>query len=71
MTCTVAQVRAAGWGDVAAGQAVRDVLEDIEICSVNIELLNRTGSFDDPAMGRAAFKRSLKKFGACRSGGEP
>jgi hypothetical protein len=25
------------------------VLEDIEICSINVELLNRTGSFDDPA----------------------
>jgi hypothetical protein len=61
MACTVAQVRAAGWGDVAAGQAVRDVLENIEICSVNVELLNRTGSFDDPAWverrARAAVTR--------------
>jgi hypothetical protein len=47
--CTVAQVRAAGWGDACAGEAVRDVLENIEICSINVELLNRTGSFDDPA----------------------
>jgi hypothetical protein len=46
---TIAQVRAAGWGDIAAGEAVRDTLETIEICSINVELLNRTGSFDDPA----------------------
>jgi hypothetical protein len=25
------------------------MLEDIEICSVNVELVNRTESFDDPA----------------------
>lgn len=49
MECTIAQVRAAGWGDAYAGEAVRDRLEDIEICSINVELLNRTGSFDDPA----------------------
>jgi hypothetical protein len=35
--------------DAYAGEAVRDRLEDIEICSINVELLNRTGSFDDPA----------------------
>jgi hypothetical protein len=45
----IAQVRAAGWGDACAGEAVRDRLENIEICSINVELLNRTGSFDDPA----------------------
>ena len=49
MESTVAQVRAAGWGDACAGEAVRDRLENIEICSINVELLNRTGSFDDPA----------------------
>jgi hypothetical protein len=49
MACTVAQVRAAGWGDACAGEAIRDGLETIEICSINVELLNRTGSFDDPA----------------------
>ena len=49
MACTVAQVRAAGWGDACAGEAIRDRLEEIEICSINVELLNRTGSFDDPA----------------------
>jgi hypothetical protein len=49
MESTIAQVGAAGWGDGAAGQAVRDVLENIEICSINVELLNRAGSFDDPA----------------------
>ena len=49
MARTVAQVRSAGWGDACAGEAIRDVLENIEICSINVELLNRTGSFDDPA----------------------
>jgi hypothetical protein len=38
-----------GWGDACAGEAIRDGLETIEICSINVELLNRTGSFDDPA----------------------
>jgi hypothetical protein len=28
---------------------MRDVLEMIEVCSINVELLNRTGSFKDPA----------------------
>jgi hypothetical protein len=46
MACTVAQVRAAGWGDACAGEAIRDRLEEIEICSINVELLNRMGSFD-------------------------
>jgi hypothetical protein len=49
MESTIAQVRAADWSDASAGEAVRDVLENIEICSINVELLNRTGSFDDPA----------------------
>ena len=29
MASTVAQVRAAGWGDACAGEAIRDVLENI------------------------------------------
>jgi hypothetical protein len=49
MECTITQLRAAGWGDACAGEAVRDRLETIEICSINVELLNRTGSFDDLA----------------------
>jgi hypothetical protein len=49
MADTIAQCRAAGWSDAYAGEAVRDRLEGIEICSINVELLNRTGSFDDPA----------------------
>ena len=56
MESTVAQVRAAGWGDACAGEAVRDALENIEFCSINVELLSRTGSFDDPAW------IELKKF---------
>lgn len=46
---TIAQCRAAGWSDEYAGEVVRDLLETIEICSINVELLNRTGSFEDPA----------------------
>jgi hypothetical protein len=49
MESTIAQVRAAGFGDADAGEAVRDRLEMIELCGINVELLNRTGSFDDPA----------------------
>jgi hypothetical protein len=49
MEQSIAEIRALGWGDAYAGEAVRDVLENIEICSINVELLNRTGSFDDPA----------------------
>jgi hypothetical protein len=54
MEDAIAQVRAAGWGDACAGEAIRDVLEQIEVCSINVELLNRTGSFDDPAWIGAA-----------------
>jgi hypothetical protein len=64
MARTVAQVRAAGWGDACAGEAIRDVLENIEICSINVELLNRTGSFDDPAW---IERRSLPPVHACSS----
>ena len=44
---TIAQVRAAGLDD--AGEAIRDLMETIEVCGVNIELLTGSGSFDDPA----------------------
>jgi hypothetical protein len=49
MEDAIARIRAAGLGDACAGEAIRDVLEQIEVCSINVELLNRTGSFDDPA----------------------
>ena len=39
----------AGWSEACIGEAIRDDLEAIEVCGINIELLNRTGSFDDPA----------------------
>ena len=45
----IGQCKAAGWTDEYAGEAIRDVLETVEICSINVELLNRTGSFNDPA----------------------
>jgi len=49
MESTIAELRAAGWSDAAIAQVARDRLEEIEVCSINVELLNRTGSFDDPA----------------------
>jgi hypothetical protein len=49
MERSIAEVKAAGWSDADAGQVARDYLEQIEVCSINVELLNRTGSFDDPA----------------------
>jgi hypothetical protein len=49
MESTIVQWRAAGWSDACIGEAIRDDLEAIEVCSINIELLNRMGSFDDPA----------------------
>jgi hypothetical protein len=49
MESTIAELKAAGWSDADAGQVARDRLEEIEVCSINVELLNRTGSFDDPA----------------------
>ena len=45
----IVQWRAAGWSDACIGEAIRDDLEAVEVCSINVELLNRTGSFDDPA----------------------
>jgi len=49
MESRIAELKAAGWSDADAGQVARDYLEQIEVCSINVELLNRTGSFDDPA----------------------
>jgi hypothetical protein len=49
MQCAVAELKAAGYGDASVGEAIRDVLETIEVCSVNIELLTGSESFDDPA----------------------
>jgi hypothetical protein len=46
---TITEWRAKGWSDACIGEAIRDQLEGIEVCGINIELLNRTGSFDDPA----------------------
>lgn len=46
---TLAEFRAAGWGDTDTGQAIRDLIETIEVCSVNIDLLTGSGSFDDQA----------------------
>lgn len=49
MEKAIVKMRAAGISDSSIGEAMRDVLEMIEVCSINVELLNRTGSFDDPA----------------------
>ena len=64
MECTIAQVRAAGWGDAYAGEAVRDVLENIEICGINVKLLNGTGSFDDPAWVERRAKEAVTRLEA-------
>ncbi|MGH6848725.1 MAG: hypothetical protein ACREC0_15220 [Methylocella sp.] len=45
---TVVELRAAGLDDACVGEAIRDVLETIEVCSVNVELLTGTGSFGNP-----------------------
>jgi hypothetical protein len=45
----IPELKAVGWSDADAGQVARDYLEEIEVCSINVELLNRTGLFDDPA----------------------
>ena len=50
MESTIVQWRAAGWSDACIGEAIRDDPEAIEVCSINIELLNRMGSFDDEAI---------------------
>jgi hypothetical protein len=56
---SITQWRAAGYDDAVVGEVCRDQLEWIEVCSINVELLNRTGSFDDPAwLGRAQLCRS-------------
>lgn len=49
MESSIPEIKAAGYSDDDAAQVARDYLEQIEVCSINIELLNRTGSFDDPA----------------------
>jgi hypothetical protein len=49
MGSRIAELKAAGWSDADVAQVARDYLEEIEVCSINVELLNRTGSFDDPA----------------------
>jgi hypothetical protein len=49
MESSIAEVRAAGWSDADVAQVARDRLEGIEVCSINVELLNRTGLFEDPA----------------------
>ena len=49
MESTITELKAAGWSDADVAQVARDRLEEIEVCSINVELLNRTGSFDDPA----------------------
>jgi hypothetical protein len=49
MESTIAELKAAGWSDADVAQVARNRLEEIEVCSINVELLNRTGSFDDPA----------------------
>jgi hypothetical protein len=49
MESSIAEVRAAGWGDACAGEVARDRLEDIEICSINVELLTHVIKFQhDP-----------------------
>jgi hypothetical protein len=58
---TLAAVRAAGWDDTGTGQAIRDLMETIEVCSVNNELLTGSGSFDDPAWVERRTSRLLKK----------
>jgi hypothetical protein len=49
MERAIVNMRAAGISESSIGDAMRDVLEMIEVCSINVELLNRTGSFKDPA----------------------
>jgi hypothetical protein len=46
---TITEWRAAGYTDACIAKAIRDDLEGVEVCGINIELLNRTGSFDNPA----------------------
>jgi hypothetical protein len=59
MESSIAELKAIGWSDADVGQVARDRLEEIEVCSINVELLNRTGSFDDPAwLGRRSFAAS-------------
>ena len=49
MERSIPEIKAAGYSDDDAAQVARDYLEHIEVCGINIELPNRTGSFKDPA----------------------
>ena len=49
MERSIPEIKAAGYSDDDVAQVARDYLEHIEVCGINIELLNRTGSFKDPA----------------------
>ncbi len=46
---TLAEFKAVAWDDADIGEAIRDLMETIEVCSVNIELLSGSGPFDDQA----------------------
>lgn len=49
MQTAIVKMRAAGIPDSSIGEAMRDVLEKIEVYSINVELLNFKGTFKDPA----------------------
>jgi hypothetical protein len=49
MERSIREIKAAGYSDDDAAQVACNYLEEIEVCSFNVELLNRTGSFKDPA----------------------
>ena len=49
MESSIPKIKAAGYSDDDAAQVACNYLEEIEVCSFNVELLNRAGSFDDPA----------------------
>lgn len=49
MERSIPEIKAAGYSGYDAAQVARDYLEHIEVCGINIELPNRTGSFKDPA----------------------
>jgi hypothetical protein len=60
----IPELKAVGWSDADAGQVARDYLEEIEVCSINVELLNRTGMdrsgyFRRPSFFAAAAARML------------
>jgi hypothetical protein len=49
MESSIVEIKTAGYSDDDAAQVACNYLEEIEVCSFNVELLNRTGSFKDPA----------------------